>query len=322
MQFFTDQFFCGNAETVLQKIPDCSVDACITSPPYYLQRDYGVSDQIGVEDSPEAYIDSLTSVFAQVRRVLKDNGTLWVIIGDSYVGIRPLGSGYKKKDLIGIPWMLAFALRADGWYLRDDIIWHKTNPMPESVRDRCTRAHEYIFLLSKSPTYYYDAEAISVPTAQSTVKRLAQNIDAQQGSARVAQKNGNMKAKAPKWRYGGKKYSETPDVFFRTKSGVLYDYRLKVNRRDVWTSATAHYKDAHFATFPAELIRPCVLASCPVGGLVLDPFVGSGTTAEVALETSRHFVGIDINPSYVGIAKSRVSPLVEQPRLPHFTYQG
>ena len=211
----------------------------------------------------------------------------------------------KPKDLIGIPWMLAFALRSDGWYLRQDIIWHKPNPMPESVKDRCTKSHEYIFLLSKSPRYYFDGEAIAEPTANSTVARLSQNVEKQQGSYTPSKANGAMKAKAP--RYGGKKYTENPDKFYRTKSGRAYDYRPKRNKRDVWTVTTKPYKGAHFATFPPDLIEPCVLAGCPVGGVVLDPFAGSGTTGMVAKQNGRDFVLIELNEEYVKLCENRTN---------------
>ena len=258
----------GDAVDALRILADKSVDTCVTSPPYYGLRDYGKDDQIGLEDTPEEYIEKLVAVFREVRRVLKDDGTLWVNIADSYAGsgkgrlkdgtarqktFGKISSGSKgtwignlqktcaadckPKDLIGIPWMLAFALRRDGWYLRQDIIWQKPNPMPESVKDRCTKCHEYIFLLSKSPRYYFDGEAISEPVSDSSMARYSQNIDVQKGSNRVPGKsNGTMKAVRP--RYGGKKYTETPDQFYRTKSGGAYDFRPKRNKRDVWTVST------------------------------------------------------------------------------------
>lgn len=308
-----------------------SVDACITSPPYYGLRDYGVNGQIGLESTPDEYIDRLVNVFRKVRRVLKPDGTLWVVIADSYAGsgkgawknkngqkevyVLDQGSaptkmpktfeGIKAKDLIGIPWMLAFALRADGWYLRQDIIWHKTNPMPESVKDRCTKSHEYIFLLSKSPRYYFNAEAIAEPVANSTKKRLTQNIENQNGSNRAYGKNnGPMKACAP--RYGGNKYTATPDVFSRTKSGNLYAPRQLRNKRDVWTVCTKGFKGAHFATYPDTLILPCVLAGSKVDGTVLDPFCGSGTTLQVAAQNGRNGIGIEINAEYEPLIKARI----------------
>jgi DNA modification methylase len=308
-----------------------SVDTCITSPLYYGLRDYGVNGQIGLESTPDEYIDRLVNVFRKVRRVLKPDGTLWVVIADSYAGsgkgawknkngqkevyVLDQGSaptkmpktfeGIKAKDLIGIPWMLAFALRADGWYLRQDIIWHKTNPMPESVKDRCTKSHEYIFLLSKSPRYYFNAEAIAEPVANSTKKRFTQNIENQNGSNRAYGKNnGPMKACAP--RYGGNKYTATPDVFSRTKSGNLYAPRQLRNKRDVWTVCTKGFKGAHFATYPDTLILPCVLAGSKVDGTVLDPFCGSGTTLQVAAQNGRNGIGIEINAEYEPLIKARI----------------
>lgn len=323
----------GDAAAGLKLLESESVDTCITSPPYYNLRDYGKEGQIGLETTPDEYIERLVSVFREVRRVLKSDGTLWVNIGDSYCGSGKGASCYpqnakkykqntnrgsvgsylkktnspgcKSKDLIGIPWMLAFALRADGWYLRQDIIWHKPNPMPESVKDRCTKSHEYIFLLSKSPRYYFDSEAIAEPVADSSLKRYAQNIEQQKGSERVPGKtNGNMKATLP--RYGGKKYTEDPDVFYRTKSGHAYDYRPKRNKRDVWTISTKPFKGAHFATFPDTLITPCILAGSKVGGVVLDPFCGSGTTLKVARDCGRNSIGIELNDKYEEIIADRI----------------
>jgi DNA modification methylase len=283
-------------------------------------------------------------VFREVRRVLADDGTLWVVIGDCYAGSRKGGATHpdnagnykqgtnrgiigqadcakvgwgdcKPKDLIGIPWMLAFALRVDGWYLRQDIIWSKPNPMPESVKDRCTKSHEYIFLLSKSRNYYYDAEAISESVANATVLRMQGNIAGQQGSSRAHGGSKNMKALPPPPRYGGRKYTENPDIFFRTKSGNIYNPRPRRNKRDVWRVSTKGFKGAHFATYPPELITPCVLAGCPEGGIVLDPFFGAGTTGEVALKYDRHFVGIELNADYIEIANSRLDPLLAQCRI-------
>ena len=286
---------------------------CVTSPPYYGLRDYGHDGQIGLEETPEAYISAMVDVFRCVRDVLADDGTLWLNIGDSYWGgkgangtSKALGNaderGYKQprgtvvssmraqdaphpilkgKDLIGIPWMLAFALRADGWYLRQDIIWHKPNPMPESVQDRCTKAHEYIFLLSKSEKYYYDIDSIREPLAASSVARLAQpTLEQQAGSDRVPGKtNGNMKA---------------------VGSGETR------NKRSVWTVTTKPYKGAHFATFPPDLIEPCILAGAPVGGVVLDPFMGSGTTAAVAVLNGRNYLGCELNPAYKELQDERI----------------
>ena len=312
----------GDALSVLKTMPSESVNVCVTSPPYYGLRDYGVTGQIGREQTPEEYIRKLVEVFREVRRVLRHDGTLWINIGDSYAtrsGNQPptntrnscghtekkVPKGYKLKDLIGIPWMLAFALRADGWYLRQDIIWHKPNCMPESVRDRCTKSHEYIFLLSKSPKYYFDAEAISEPIADSSIKRYLQNIEDQEGSYRQPNRNGRaMKAAMP--RIGGSKYGDNLATEARTKSGKEYIAKLRRNKRDVWTVCTKGFKGAHFAVFPEELVRPCILAGAPVGGVVIDPFFGSGTVGEVALQEDRNFIGIELNPEYVSISQNRL----------------
>lgn len=294
----------------LKSLKECSVDCCVTSPPYYGLRDYGVNGQIGMESSPYEYIRRLTEIFREVRRVLKDDGTLWVVISDSYAGsgkgawsnkngqkesyVPEPGSaitkmpktfeGIKAKDLIGIPWMLAFALREDGWYLRQDIIWHKPNAMPESVKDRCTKSHEYIFLLSKSKRYYFDAPSIA---------------EEAKSSGRSASALGSI-------RYGGNKYTSTPDAFYRTKSGTLYSARKKRNKRDVWTISTRPFKGAHFATFPEELISPCILSGCREGGVVLDPFCGTGTTLQVASSLGRDGVGIEINKDYEPLISKRL----------------
>ena len=286
---------------------------CVTSPPYFGLRDYGHPGQIGLEQTPEAYIAAMVEVFRCVRDVLADDGTLWLNIGDSYArtggtdrkvsSTAQVGStrntmeqmsdrtskasalGLKDKDLIGIPWMLAFALRADGWYLRQDIIWSKPNPMPESVRDRCTKAHEYVFLLSKSERYFYDADAVMEPVAASTIERLSQpTLPQQVGSTRVPGKtNGNMKAVGN---------GETR------------------NRRSVWTVATRPYKGAHFATFPPALIEPCILAGSRPGDIVLDPFMGSGTTASVALQHGRQYLGCELNPAYQPLQDARIADAV------------
>lgn len=292
----------GDCVSVMSWLRDFGYQAncVVTSPPYFGLRDYGVEGQIGLEQTPDEYVAKLVGVFRAVREVLADDGTLWLNLGDSYNnfrvstngqsvhsgklkgkfdGRRPVDRNLKEKDLIGIPWRVAFALQSDGWYLRQDIIWHKPNPMPESVRDRCTKAHEYVFLLSKGPKYFYDAEAVKEKAAESTVVRLSQNIDAQEGSSRVPGKtNGNMKA-------------------------VGSDMR---NRRSVWTVSTKPFKGAHFATFPPDLIEPCILAGCPVGGTVLDPFMGAGTTALVSEKLGRRWVGAEINPDYCGIAMNRL----------------
>lgn len=295
----------GDCIEKLRELPDESVQTCITSPPYWGLRDYGVEGQLGLESTPEEYVQNLVEVFQEVKRVLRDDGTLWLNLGDSYAANRTYqvkngigakehifgrGSkvppGLKQKDLVGIPWMVAFALRADGWYLRSDIIWNKPNPMPERVTDRPTKAHEHVFLLSKSANYYYDHKAIKEPVSQSTISRLTQNVMNQKGSDRAnggAKTNGNMKA------VGGS---------------------TSRNRRTVWTVSTKPFKGAHFATFPKDLILPCVLAGAPEYGTVLDPFFGAGTTALVALENLRSCIGIELNPAYVEIAKRRLKDIM------------
>ncbi len=307
-----------NIET-LKTLPDNSVDCCITSPPYYGLRDYGIDGQIGLEETPTEYIEKLVNVFREVKRILRDDGTLWLNIGDSYAGSGKGGSpdsekykqatnrgsrtvgnpygkegkeleravkanvtsktfeGIKAKDLIGIPWTLAFALRTDGWYLRQDIIWHKPNPMPESVTDRCTKSHEYIFLLSKSKNYYFDGEAIKEPCT-STDMRLRDRETT--------------------------KLNNTPG---RTRMNGLVknDYLFK-NKRSVWSVNTKPFKEAHFATFPETLVVDCIKAGCPVNGIVLDPFMGSGTTAVVAVKNFRKYIGCEINPEYIKTAEERI----------------
>lgn len=313
----------GDALEQLRKLPPESVHTCVTSPPYYNLRDYGAAGQIGKEASVEEYLQSLVSVFREVRRVLRADGTLWVNMGDSYAtrsGNQPPTNtrnscghtakhtprGYKYKDLIGVPWQLAFALRADGWYLRQDIIWNKSNCMPESVRDRCTKSHEYIFLLSKAERYYFDAAAISEPIAESSAKRYLQNIEAQKGSDRQPGKtNGPMKAALP--RFGGEKYGNNTTPEARTKSGKVYAPTLRRNKRDVWTVSTSGFRGAHFAVFPEKLIEPCILAGSPLGGTVLDPFAGSGTTGVVAKRLRRDFIGCEVNPDYAQMAADRIA---------------
>lgn len=312
----------GDALSVLKNLNSESINTCVTSPPYYRLRDYGVEGQIGMEQTPEEYVNKLVAVFREVRRVLKNDGTLWLNIGDSYATrsgnypptntrnscghtVKKVPCGYKQKDLIGIPWMLAFALRADGWYLRQDIIWQKPNCIPESVKDRCTKSHEYIFLMSKSPKYYFDADAISEPIAQSTVKRCSQDLANQAGSFRQPDRGGRpMKAVGP--RIGGGKYGDNNNEFARTKSGREYEIRPRRNKRDVWTISTTGFKGAHFAVFPENLIRPCILAGSPAGGTVLDPFFGSGTVGVVAMQENRNFIGIELNPEYISIANNRL----------------
>lgn len=381
----------GDCRDRLAELPDRSVNCCITSPPYFGLRDYGVDGQIGLESAPAAFVSELVDVFREVRRVLADDGVLWLNLGDSYAGSGrgghpgskgtldgttigqdmarrasekharavsggaigrawvPPPAGLKPKDLIGIPWMVAFALREDGWYLRQDVIWNKPQPMPESVTDRCTKAHEYVFMLSKRERYYFDAEAIAEPIAESSVARLMQNIDQQEGSFRAVGKKGPIRAKSGRHvpprhaeyessdqkgldaaRYRDSKRNKrsvwtVPTVSFdlelckacdaiyrsidyrrlrkevdRDEGGTVIDRRVfcRCGRHDAWLS--------HFATYPPDLIEPCVLASCPVGGTVLDPFGGAGTTGLVADRAGRNAVLIELNRHYIALAQYRL----------------
>ena len=304
----TEKIYQGNCIEVLKDFPDESIDCVVTSPPYWGLRDYNEEEQLGLEETPEEFVDNLVKVFSEVKRVLKSSGSVWLNLGDSYamssmrgknsefkgavnqskqgiVGIdKKIPIGLKPKDLIGIPFRVAFGLQSDGWYLRQDIIWHKPNPMPESVQDRCTKSHEYIFLLTKSPKYFYDIDAIREPFNIGALKRVNQNIKKQIGSKRGnggLKPNGNMKA--------------------------VGDQEKGANKKSVWKITTKPYKEAHFATFPIELPITCIKAGCPKGGIVLDPFFGSGTTGLAAQELHRHWVGIELNPEYIEIAKRRTS---------------
>lgn len=297
--------YLGDCRESMRKIDAGSMNTCVTSPPYFGLRDYGCDGQIGLEQTHEEYVANLVEVFREVRRVLRDDGTLWLNLGDSYG---------KGKQLLGMPWRVALALQADGWHLRQDIIWAKPNPMPESVTDRCTKSHEYLFLLSKSPRYYFDHEAIKEPVAASTISRLSQNVEAQAGSDRVPGKtNGTMKAvrsKANSFKREGSKREQAipgqsvgthrPD---RAESEYSLDTR---NKRSVWIVATRPFKGAHFATFPPELIEPCILAGCPEGGTVLDPFGGAGTTGLVATQNGRDAVLCELNAEYADMARTRI----------------
>ena len=329
----TNRIINDDALSALHSIPDATIDACITSPPYYGLRDYGINGQIGQEDTPEEYIDRLSAVFREVRRVLKDDGTLWVNIGDNYAGgngrwgkekgistIQASNRGsfgqirtakkwvhetIKRKDLIGIPWTLAFALRADGWYLRQDIIWHKPNPMPESVTDRCTKAHEYIFLLSKSEKYHFDYCAIK----EARVGNNYQDVAGSKGSLRA---NSRIRGS------GNKERKPRPCADRRGAQAGSIPYFGEIdtrNRRDVWTVTVKPLRDAHFATFPPDLVRPCVRAGSHPGGIILDPFFGAGTTGLVAIEEGRDYIGIEINPEYCKIASKRLDRVFYQERI-------
>lgn len=308
----------GDCRDIMRRwaLEGVKAQTCVTSPPYYGLRDYGRDGQIGLEETPEEYIAAMVDVFRCVKDVLADDGTVWLNIGDSYYNYRPgkgqalvkqsvanndqdlpqtcarRGNkldGLKEKDLIGIPWMLAFALRADGWYLRQDIIWHKPNPMPESVQDRCTKAHEYIFLLSKSQKYYYDYEAIKEENADP----LRTNYK----PGKRAYAEGNTEQCV------GER-TRRNDGFEKYANGEICDGR---NKRSVWTVTTKPYEGAHFAVFPSDLIEPCILAGAPVGGIVLDPFMGSGTTAQVAQNLGRQYIGCELNTDYKPLQDKRVA---------------
>jgi DNA modification methylase len=312
----------GDAGERLRELPDESVHCVVTSPPYFGLRNYGVVGQIGLEPSPAEYVETLVEVFREVRRVMRKDGTLWLNLGDSYASTPPGNktrgvsgastlngingssgqyretlagghatkrdtskiAGIKPKDLLGIPWMVAFALRADGWWLRQDIVWSKPNPMPESVTDRCTKAHEYLFLLSKSERYWFDAAAI----AETAVGPAGGNIKPTKGAGQdlMRTRNGLHLAQERAREVGG------------------FEYR---NKRSVWTVTTQPYAEAHFATFPPALVDPCILAGCPKGGTVLDPFGGAGTTALVADRLGRDAILIELNPAYAEMARRRIS---------------
>lgn len=302
------KILCGNAVEQLTTLADESIDMCVTSPPYYGLRDYGEDGQIGVEQTPSEYIERLVKVFDEVHRVLKKDGTLWVNIGDSYAGsgkgpstiskhgknkdvftmnnriydVPKKWDGIKPKDLIGIPWMLAFALRNRGWYLRSDIIWHKINCLPESAKDRPTKCHEYIFLLSKSRNYYFDYKSIREPIKEVTKERYKRGRSA----------NG--------------KYVGKQGISNEKENSLDFDQQFR-RKRDVWEVSTNSYKmDEHFAMYPEKLIEPCILAGCRVGGIVLDPFFGSGTTGAVAKRLGREYIGIDLNERYCQKAQERI----------------
>ena len=271
------QIIVGDVRTALSSIPDCSIQTCITSPPYWGLRDYGNDGQLGLELTPEEYVANMVAVFREVRRVLAYDGTLWLNLGDSYA---------SGKQLVGIPWRVAFALQADGWYLRQDIIWHKPNPMPESVKDRCTKAHEYVFLLTKSAQYFYDAAAVAE-------KSLRPNAVGIIGGPK-AHREPPITQSDPRYRAGSEQWGRSVQV------GATR------NRRSVWTIATKPFTGAHFAVMPEALVEPCILAGSKPDDLVLDPFAGSGTVGVVALRHGRNFVGTELNPEYASLAESRI----------------
>lgn len=365
-----NRIYVGDCLHVMRSWPDAFVQTVVTSPPYWGLRDYGVAGQLGLEASPEDFVKKMVEVFREVRRVLRDDGSLWLNLGDSYagsgkglyadgnsytdgekqktnagsIGVRmgtkdgdaghthgvkpPLG--LKSKDLCGIPWRFAFALQADGWYLRSDIIWSKPNPMPESVTDRPTRAHEYLFLLTKSGRYFYDVDAIKepaifgVPNSPQSIKSpygqgYSRRADYCESSGRkdggrhlsggfpknLPDGQGNIRKARDLQRGHGRHHAGFDDRWDKMSrdeqcSGMR-------NKRSVWTVATAPFSEAHFATFPPDLIKPCILAGSAGGGIVLDPFMGAGTTALVAAQYNRQFLGIELNPEYVAIAEKRIA---------------
>jgi len=322
----------GDVMEVLKELPELSIQCCVTSPPYWGLRDYGVEGQLGLEKTPEEYVAKMVEVFREVKRVLKADGTLWLNLGDSYAGSGKgrNGDGHhsqgthwkqstnrgavngvirsnqetpelKPKDLVGIPWRVAFALQADGWYLRSDIIWAKPNPMPESVTDRPTKSHEYLFLMSKSERYYYDADAIKESAGGWNGSEFHTGKTAEHQLGR-ASKNRTHK--------GVSEYERSDSEEHRTKAGLLkvsdVAYQSR-NKRSVWTVATEPYREAHFATFPTKLIEPCILAGSREGDTVLDCFAGASTTLLVAKRLNRKATGVELNPAYCEMGATRLS---------------
>jgi len=336
------RFLLGDCRSRLAELANASVNTCVTSPPYFGLRDYGAEGQIGLEDTPDAFIAELVRVFREVRRVLRDDGTLWLNLGDSYAGSwgaqsRGLGvgdssslsggqvyaapegthtgsvkrtPGLKPKDLIGIPWRVAFALQADGWYLRQDIIWSKPNPMPESVRDRCTKAHEYLFLLSKGPRYYFDGDAIAEGLTTDPKERYEERARITgRGSQGAAAARGGDRDKTGGFPPRRRGVPPRHEGLASSDQSGLDDVERggRRNKRSVWTVATQPFKEAHFATYPPALIEPCILAGSPKGGVVLDPFGGAGTTGLVADRIGRDAILIELNPQYAEIARRRLT---------------
>lgn len=295
----------GDALSVLSRISDNYIDCCVTSPPYYGLRDYGAEGQIGLEENLDEYIKNIVEVFREVRRTLRPDGTLWLNLGDTYS--RRKSSGITPKNLMGIPWRVAIALQEDGWYLRQDIVWYKPNTMPESVKDRCTKSHEYIFLFSKQPKYYFDYEVIREPAVGFDNRPPAGSRGTAKPNAR--RRKGNAKTFRGGGAYTNSKSFDNSANVERTSRGNEKNFTGLRNRRDVWSVATQGYSKAHFATFPEKLIEPCILAGCRKGGVVLDPFLGSGTTAVVAVRNDREYIGIELNPKYAELAKERISEI-------------
>ena len=314
----TNKIICGDALETLKNFPNESINCCITSPPYYGLRDYHKKEQIGREKTVEEYLERLVAVFREVRRILKKDGTCFVVIGDSYAGSGGKGQymdpkypkgrngqnssitqkmlGYKSKDLMGIPWRLALALREDGWYLRSDIIWHKENAMPEACRDRPTRSYEHVFLLSKSSRYYYDYEQMSEPMKGVSKKRYARG---RKSDNKYLKENSGAKLQKIN---EARKYGEY-------KGDNIPQFR---NKRDIWTINTTSFRGNHYAAFPPKLVEICMLAGCPKGGVILDPFIGSGTVGFVALMQDRNYIGIELNEEYVNLARKRIKTEVKK----------
>lgn len=294
----------------LRKLPDNCIDCCVTSPPYFGQRDYHVDGQIGLEKSPRQYVETMTEVFAEVYRVLKPEGTLWLNMGDGYA--QSGTDGLKVKDLIGMPWAVAFSLRDKvGFYLRNDIIWEKGNCVPESVTDRLTKSHEYIFLMTKSMRYYFDHEAIQEPAISYDGRKdiYSKGSPKYQENVMPNHKRADLaNTKAPKWHFKNlQEKGQTPNTMHLRRADGLPDKQYPMrNKRDVWMVNTKPNKESHFAVYPDELIRPCILAGCPRGGIVLDPFMGSGTTARVARKYGRKYLGFELNPEYIKIIEQKV----------------
>lgn len=338
----------GDVRERLAELPDASVQCIVTSPPYWGLRDYGMDGQIGLEPTHHQYIGAIASLFSEnyLWRVLKDDGTVWLNLGDSYAagghggggvfmemrgesgseawahrqhktGWRKPPDGLKPKDLVGIPWHVAFAIQQRGWYLRSDIIWSKPNPMPESVQDRPTKAHEYVFLLSKSPRYYYDAAAIREPYAASTLTQFERPYEGEATkdyeAAGVQNPSAIKRRITDKQRGHGRRHAGFNDRWDAMPKDA--QQVNGANKRSVWHVATQPYPDAHFATYPEALVEPCIRAGSKEGDVVLDPFTGSGTTGVVAVRLGRSFVGIELNPQYAEMARRRIgnaNPLFAQ----------
>ena len=319
----------GDSLAVTKTMPNKSVNCVVTSPPYWGLRDYQVDNQFGNEKTPEDYVNYLVKLFREIKRVLKDDGTVWLNIGDSYAYSGGTGwtglesknfkqksqprrvKALKPKDLVGIPWMVAFALRADGWYLRQDIIWAKPNPMPESVTDRCTKSHEYIFLLSKSQKYYYDTEAIKEEATGYDGRKdtMMKGSNKYKNSVVPGKKEHTMASNGhERWKFKERGFKSKENNIGQSPQHHGADINVYPvrNKRSVWTVSTKPFKGSHFAVYPQELIKDCIKAGCPKNGIVFDPFMGAGTTAIVARKLGRNYIGIELNPEYIEIAEKRI----------------